>query len=1147
MTDASLWQKKAEALERVVSRLMEEEHRLAALLMRAVRTPRPAANGDGAHPASPATPAELHWAVATDDVDGLRMVLAKDGAVDLVASADARGRTALHRAVASGRSELVSMLIAHGAPVDARDADGNVPLHLAADAHAIGLLASARADMLARDGAGRTPLERARDDGRSFAARELKRRAACPPAELQRTEARAPPLPLEGGAAPCARVRCSSSAAILLLTLHDVAPCRISERSGVARALVDSRRHGELGAPSSGSLHVVMCWRGVRVLSRPLLGALIDGAPARWCGVHVEERFVLSCAPRCAMHLASTHASGASACAPAACALDAPQLRVGDGDVETGGGPCALDVWLVSAPSAASFDCDWAPPPSPPPSAAGGGWPSTQPQPTTGGALGGGWRLLARGTIGLERLAPVEPTRATCALCPLENPGHAADDDGGGGGGGGGDGGWSVSFAAQLLPLGARPTPPSTACARSNAPDGCTDAPDGCTDAPDGCTDAPDGCTDAPDGCTDTDEEADELGFKLDAAPCAAHERTPRQSGAEERAARVDTGAGGAEATPAGARAPRASTTGSSDVESGSLTCASTAGSSSAAQSVAGGGTDGAHALAARWRAAACAPAPLHARLAACRKLFRAGHAAAARARAASVPRSLGARVGGALLVALRWRARVDADGDGDDGAAHGGAGGALLVPPGIPLVHRPQLWWELSGAALLRDSEPAGAYEALCARSERRLHAACRRQIDADLRRTFSSHPLFAQPSAQPQGEERVAPTLSEALRRLLGCYCVRNPSVGYCQALNLVGGALLLIFAEDEAFWMLCALCERLLPDYFSSHMSGLLADRDVLLALLAARLPAVGRAFAAAGPCLPLSMVLARWLLPLFLASASAPTHALRLWDCLFFDGPAVLVSTAFSICEARAAELCAVEPQMLAVALARPPTVDEALRCLYTERGSKSALLKAARNARERAHARRLAAQLAELRGATRLRVSELERLVRRLRERLHAGAGATDVLVSTDAFVQLVREEAPECTLPPHLLHTMFDTDGDGQIDLRELLVGLALLRRGTGDELLRACFSAYDTDESGFLEKGELAALVARVYRFVLAEGEADGAAEAAGAAAVVTRDAFARFDANGDDRLSIDEFRAIVDGDFLLTSWFQLQATAVD
>ena len=53
---------------------------------------------------------------------------------------------------------------------------------------------------------------------------------------------------------------------------------------------------------------------------------------------------------------------------------------------------------------------------------------------------------------------------------------------------------------------------------------------------------------------------------------------------------------------------------------------------------------------------------------------------------------------------------------------------------------------------------------------------------------------------------------------------------------------------------------------------------------------------------------------------------------------------------------------------------------------------------------------------------------------------------------------------------------VFDTDGDGQVDFREFILGTSQFSvRGDEEQKLRFAFSIYDMDKDGYISNGELA------------------------------------------------------------------------
>jgi Rab-GTPase-TBC domain len=179
------------------------------------------------------------------------------------------------------------------------------------------------------------------------------------------------------------------------------------------------------------------------------------------------------------------------------------------------------------------------------------------------------------------------------------------------------------------------------------------------------------------------------------------------------------------------------------------------------------------------------------------------------------------------------------------------------------------------AGAPNIRraDGQPTSAAPVLESDKKHTRVKEVAREIELDIRRTFSEDMLSSNSD------------WSDALRRVLIAYAMRNPTLGYCQSMNVIAGVCLMFMPEEHAFWTLTVVVEELLSGYFSKSMIGLLVDFQLFDDRLLLVWPKLGSHLAAINFNLP--VVMSKWFLCLFFGALPTET-ALHVWDMFFLEG-------------------------------------------------------------------------------------------------------------------------------------------------------------------------------------------------------------------------------------------------------------------
>ncbi|PQE14660.1 TBC domain-containing protein [Rutstroemia sp. NJR-2017a BVV2] len=204
------------------------------------------------------------------------------------------------------------------------------------------------------------------------------------------------------------------------------------------------------------------------------------------------------------------------------------------------------------------------------------------------------------------------------------------------------------------------------------------------------------------------------------------------------------------------------------------------------------------------------------------------------------------------------------------------------LIRVGLPNRLRGEIWEQTSGSLFLRLENPTLYADTLAANEGRDSLAID--EIEKDLNRSLPEYPGF-------QNKEGI-----DRLRRVLTAYSWIDLEVGYCQAMNIVVAALLIYMSEAQAFFLLSALCDRLLPGYYSQTMYGTLLDQRVFESLVEKTMPILWDHLVKSD--VQLSVVSLPWFLSLYINSMPL-VFAFRVLDVFFLEGPKVLFQVGLAI--------------------------------------------------------------------------------------------------------------------------------------------------------------------------------------------------------------------------------------------------------
>ncbi|KAI9141144.1 rab-GTPase-TBC domain-containing protein [Paraphysoderma sedebokerense] len=239
------------------------------------------------------------------------------------------------------------------------------------------------------------------------------------------------------------------------------------------------------------------------------------------------------------------------------------------------------------------------------------------------------------------------------------------------------------------------------------------------------------------------------------------------------------------------------------------------------------------------------------------------------------------------------------------------------LIRLGIPNPLRGEIW-ELSCGAMFQRAMNPGYYDGLH-NQYAGMQSFSMEEIEKDLNRSLPEYPAYQKPDG------------INALRKVLIAYSWKDPELGYCQAMNIVTSALLIYQSQEQAFWTLSVICDKLLPGYYSTTMFGAQVDLQVFEMFISKYLPPIYEHFKKVD--IQLSVSCLPWFLTLFINTMPL-NYAFRVLDFFFLEGPRVLFQIGLAILYLNSEAILSVEDDGSLLAIFRKYFTSLAETCPLT---------------------------------------------------------------------------------------------------------------------------------------------------------------------------------------------------------------------